>query len=230
MRKKQEHPGWKVLLVGGSSAVGKTVVTKALAQYFQVPILLVDDIRLALQQTTAPDQQPALHIFLTNPPAPPYSPEQICKDLVTVGRAISPAIKVVMAHHTVVTGAGAVIIEGDGILPELAAQRDFSELKFFWGLQTTREIRSVFLNEPDENIILKNMQARGRGFNELPINEQRLWANASLLYGQWLCREAAATQMPVVDARPYDTLLERILLELDTCDSDLFGPTEPSFS
>jgi hypothetical protein len=42
-----------------------------------------------------------------------------------------------MAHHVVVTGVGAIIIEEDGILPEVAAQHDFSELKFFWGLQTT---------------------------------------------------------------------------------------------
>jgi 2-phosphoglycerate kinase len=215
MSKKQSRSKWKVLLIGGSSAVGKTIVTKALARYFQVSILLVDDIRLALQQVTSPDEQPTLHTFLTDKSTTQYSPEQICSDWITVGKAISPAIKVVMAHHTVVSGVGAIIIEGDGILPELAAQHDFRELKFFWGLQTTREIRSVFLKEPDENIILKNMQTRGRGFHELPMNEQQKWARASWLYGQWLCQEATTYQIPVVMARPYDTVLERILLELE---------------
>jgi hypothetical protein len=119
-----------------------------------------------------------------------------------------------MAHHTVVPDVGAIILEGDGVLPELAMQPDFSELKFFWGLRTTHEIRAVFLNEPSEDIILKNMQARGRGFNELPTNEQQKWARASWLYGQWLCREATTHKLPVVAARPFDTLLERILLEL----------------
>jgi len=216
MPKQQNPPTWNVLLIGGSSAVGKTVVTKALAHYFQASILLVDDIRLALQQITSPDQQPALHTFLTDQPTPHHSPEQICTDWISVGKAISPAIQVVMAHHTVVADVGAIIIEGDGILPELAAQHDFRELKFFWGLQTTREIRSIFLNEPDEDIILKNMHARGRGFNELSMNEQQKWARASWLYGQWLCREAARHKIPVVAARPYDTLFERILLELES--------------
>lgn len=215
MPKKQKLPEWKVLLIGGSSAVGKTVITQALAQYFQVPILLVDDIRLALQQITSPSQHPALHVFLTDQPADQYSPEQICNDWITVGKAISPAIKMVMAHHTVVSGAGAIIIEGDGILPELASQKDFSDLKLFWGLKTTHEVRSVFLDEPDEETILKNMQARGRGFNELPMEEQQKWAEASWLYNQWLCREATKHEVSILAARPYDTLLERILLELE---------------
>jgi 2-phosphoglycerate kinase len=215
MPKKQRPPNWKVLLIGGSSAVGKTIVTQALAQYFQVSILLVDDIRLALQQITSPGQYPALHVFLTDRPTTQYSPKHICNDWIAVGKAISPAIKMAMAHHTVVTGAGAIIIEGDGILPELAAQQDFSDLKFFWGLKTTYEIQSVFLDEPDKEIILKNMQARGRGFNELPKAEQQKWAQASWLYGQWLCGEAVVHGIPVLAARPYDTLLKRILSELE---------------
>jgi 2-phosphoglycerate kinase len=215
MPKKQKLPEWKVLLIGGSSAVGKTVVAQALAQYFQAPILLVDDIRLALQQITSPSQHPDLHVFLTDQPAAQYSPEQICNDWITVGKAISPAVKMVMAHHIVVAGVGAIIIEGDGILPALAAQQDFSELKFFWGLKTTHEIRSVFLDEPDEEIILKNMQIRGRGFEELLMDEQKKWAHASWLYNQWLCQEAKIHKVPVFSARPYDTLLKRILSELE---------------
>jgi 2-phosphoglycerate kinase len=212
--KEQQPPKWKVLLIGGSSAVGKTVITRALARYFQVSILLVDDIRLALQQITSPSQHPDLHVFLPDKPAAQDSPEQICNDWITVGNAISPAIKMVIAHHTVVSGVGPIIIEGDGILPMLASQRDFSELKFFWSLKTTHEVRSVILDEPDEKVILKNMQVRGRGFNELSLEEQQKWTNASCLYGQWLRQEATIHEVPVLAARPYDTLLERILTVL----------------
>jgi hypothetical protein len=60
MQEEPNLPEWTVLLIGGSSAVGKTIAAKALAQHFQVSLLLVDDIRLALQQVTLPNQQPIL--------------------------------------------------------------------------------------------------------------------------------------------------------------------------
>jgi hypothetical protein len=59
------------------------------------------------------------------------------------------------------------------------------------------------------------MQVRGRGFSELPSNEQQKWARASWLYGQWLCREATTYKLPVIAARPCDTLFECTLMELE---------------
>jgi 2-phosphoglycerate kinase len=49
---------WRVLLVGGGSGVGKTAVTAALARHFGVPRLLVDDVRLSLQEFIAAEQYP----------------------------------------------------------------------------------------------------------------------------------------------------------------------------
>jgi 2-phosphoglycerate kinase len=202
---------WRVLLIGGSSAVGKTAVAQALARRFGVSALLVDDIRLAIQQVTTPAQIPDLHLFVSDEEEAQLSPEQIRDGLIAVGRALIPALKIVIAHHVVVAGAGPVIIEGDGILPELAAQHRFAELKHFWGLQTEREVRSVFLFEQDEQAILQSMVTRGRGFQDLAPEQQRAMARSSWLYGQWLRQEAETHGLPLLPARPWDTLLDRVI-------------------
>jgi AAA+ superfamily predicted ATPase len=60
-------PPWRVLLLGGASGAGKTVLAQSFARHYGVSLLLVDDVRLALQQVATPKQQPALHYFLTTP-------------------------------------------------------------------------------------------------------------------------------------------------------------------
>ena len=206
---------WRVLLIGGGSGAGKTVVAQELARRFGVSVLLVDDVRLAIQQVTTPAQLPDLHTFVSDQQAAQRTPELMHDGLVAVGRAIAPALKIVVAHHVVVAGAGPIIIEGDGILPELASQRRFQELKHFWGLQTGREVRAVFLFEPDEEAIFQNMRTRDRGFQDLAPDEQRTIARASWLYGQWLRQEALAHELPTVPARPWETLTERVLAAIE---------------
>ncbi len=205
------HSDWTVLLIGGSSAVGKTAIAQILARHLGLSVLLVDDVRLALQQMTSREHLPQLHVFVTDAEEAQASPEQIRDGLITVGEALIPALKMIMAHHIVVTGVGPVIIEGDGILPQLAVSQDFHELKHFWGLRTTHEVRAVFLYEADEERLFENYVARGRGFEALTHDEQRRLVRASWLYGEWLRHQAHAYHLPLVAVRPYDTLLTRIL-------------------
>ncbi len=61
-------PTWNVLLVGGSSATGKTTETRALAHHYRASLLQTDDIRMALQQMTTPEQHPALHYCISESP------------------------------------------------------------------------------------------------------------------------------------------------------------------
>jgi 2-phosphoglycerate kinase len=64
MGMSQTQSPWQVLLIGGSSGVGKTHVARQLAHHLSISLLLVDDVRLALQQATTPISHPALHAFL----------------------------------------------------------------------------------------------------------------------------------------------------------------------
>ncbi len=210
----QSSPSWKVLLIGGSSGVGKTGLARMLARHLQLSVLLVDDIRLALRQITSPTEHPGLHVFASDEAAAQLSPEAFRDGLITAGKAIAPAIRMIAAHHIWVPGVGPLIIEGDGILLHIAAQHTFRDLKHFWPLITTDEIRAVFIYEEDEQVLFQNFVARGRGFEDLQPAEQQRTVRASWLYGHWLREQAHTVGQPVVPARPYETLLERVIAAL----------------
>lgn len=204
------QPGWRVLLVGGNSGAGKTVVSRALASRFDRSLLLVDDVRMAIQQMTTPAEQPGIHYFLAHPTIWQKPSEVLCEGFITVGNALSRPLSVIIAHHVFIEDTGPVILEGDGILPALAAQRSFANMHFTPAL-VTNEVRSIFLIESDEEVILSNLRRRGRGFDGFSPKEQEVLARASWLYGQWLCRQADHYHLPVIESRPWETLLERVL-------------------
>lgn len=202
---------WQVLLIGGSSGVGKTILSQALAAHCGVSHLLVDDVRLALQECTSSEQYPDLHHLEFDPDIWRASPEALCDGLIATSAALERALATIIAHHVVVDGIGPVIIEGDGIAPQLAAKRDFTGQKFFYGLVLQNQVRSLFITEPDEEVILANMLARGRGFDQLSLKEQHTQARASWLYNQWLRHEAEQRGLPTIASRPWNTLLQRAL-------------------
>lgn len=210
----REQPGWRVLLIGGSSGVGKTLVARALGCRLGLSVLPVDDIRMSIQQVTTPAEQPGIHYFLAHPTIWQKPPEALCDGFLAVGQALMRPLAVNIAHHVFVEEAGPVIIEGDGILPALAAQRDFSTMHFA-PAPVTNEVRSVFLVESDEEELLRNMRKRGRGFDNLSPKEQETFAQASWLYGRWLRRQADHYDLPIVEARPWETLVERVLQTIE---------------
>jgi 2-phosphoglycerate kinase len=108
--------------------------------------------------------------------------------LVAVGEAVSPAIE--------------VVIEGDGILPSLL-ERPPVRARAAGG-----RVWAVFVHEPDPNALLANLVARGAD----DWREDLGWyARRSVAHGEWLKREAERRGLPIVAARPRDTLATRII-------------------
>ncbi len=204
------QPDWQVLLIGGSAGVGKSRAAKMLAQRFGVSLMMADDVRLALQQMTTPTSHPEMHV-LSARPSEQLTPEDIRDGLIRIANALSPALEMICAHHVAVAGAGKLIIEGDTLLPRMAAERQHSQLKYFADLTTHDEIRAVFLTEPDEKALLEQMREFSIGFSALKAVDQERIVRASWLYGQWLAQEADAYGVPVVPVRPWDTLIERVI-------------------
>jgi 2-phosphoglycerate kinase len=198
------HRDWKILLVGGSSGVGKTLIAREIGLRFGIPWLQVDDLRLAFQwsHVTLPEHSDALYLF-QNADRWQLSPEEFCKGLIAVGEVMSIAIEIIIDNH-VATDAP-IVIEGDGILPSLFA-RPIVQKHVQSGY-----VRSVFLLEREELILYANMLARGRGVEALPEAELRTETHAKWLYGQWLAEQASRFGIPALEARPWATLLERIL-------------------
>src|SRR5215211_2850484 len=198
--KQNRSHNWKVLLIGGSSGVGKTVVARELANYLSLSLLLLDDVRLALQQATSDETNPDLHVFLNYETEQWRNSESIYVDWITLGKAMVNPLNAIISHHVIVPDVGAIIIEGDGILPIVS--NHFLEPK---------DVCTVFIVEQSEKQILQNLQSRGRGFNNGDKLEQEGFAHASWLYGQWLAQEANNLGLPVINAQPQQTILERLL-------------------
>ncbi len=204
------QPDWRVLLIGGSSGAGKTVIAKALGLHFGVPWLQVDDLRLALQSSHVmlPEDTDALYFFTQTRDVWQLPSERLCEGLIAVGRIMTPAIEVVIANH--IDTFAPIIIEGDGILPSLLARPDVQTRA------NNGQVQAVFLIEPDEEILLANMAARGRGIDQFTREEQCTEARSKRLYGQWLAAEAHRYNLPILESRPWTTLVERIIAATST--------------
>jgi hypothetical protein len=92
---------WMVLLIGGSSGVGKTMVAKQLGPRFDASWLQVDDVRLAFQRSrvTLAERTAALYFFLETPHIWTLPPERLRDGLIEIGQVLSPALEVVIENH-----------------------------------------------------------------------------------------------------------------------------------
>ncbi|HEY6541642.1 MAG TPA: hypothetical protein VIZ18_11915 [Ktedonobacteraceae bacterium] len=200
------HTGWTVLLIGGSSGTGKTLLGKQLGQRLGMSWLEVDDLRLALQRSRVilPEHTEALYFFEETPHVWEMPAERLCDGLIAAGRVMAPALEVVIENH--VDTAAPVIIEGDGILPSMFARPSVRDRA------ANGNVRAVFLIEPEEDAIFANMLARNRGIAARTEAALRTEARAKWLFGRWLADEASRFELPVVESRPWLTLIERVMV------------------
>ncbi len=178
--------GWRVLLFGGSSGIGKSAVALRLGQRLGLPWLQVDDFRLALLRSGVPF-----------PDADAVATFDGAGGLLAHGELLAPAIEVVIENH--VDQQHPVILEGDAILPSLFERPSVRRnADSGW-------LRAVFLYEPEASVIQENMQARGRTLADT-AHAHKNWQ-----YGGWLRQQAALRGLHTLTVRPWDTLEERIL-------------------
>lgn len=192
---------WQVLLLGGPSGVGKTAVSYRLARYFGVGITEVDDFQVLLERMTTVEQQPAIHFWRTHPAPDQLSAAEIIQHLLEQSDVMRLGLEAVIANH--LEASTPVVLEGDFIPPALAAQASFS------GQANAGRVRGAFLHEPDEQQLVANYLSR-----EPATGPQVKRAHVSWLHGLWLRQEAERHGLPVVLARPWDTVLERLIAAL----------------
>lgn len=196
------HPrSWDVFLIGGASGTGKTSVSYRFAHHFGAGLTEVDDLHLAVHKMTTPEQQPLLHYWHTHPEALEFSAEKILELHLAVGRVMRPALEAVIADH--LESRTAVVLEGDYLLPELLAQQNDG------GETDAGRVGGVFLYEPEETQLLRNFASR-----EPEEGEQTKRARVSWLYGEWLRAECARYGLTALPARPWESLLDRILASI----------------
>lgn len=200
MNHSQSPPprSWEVLLLGGASGTGKTSVSYRLAHHFQIGITEVDDFQVVLERMTTPEQQPVLHYWNVHPEAQRLPAAGILDLHLAVGQVMAPALEAVIANH--LESNAPIVLEGDFILPALAAQTAFA------GIANTGRVRAVFLYEPDEAQIVDNFLQR-----EPESGPQFGRARVCRLFGEWLKREGEQRGLIALPARPWESLFDRIL-------------------
>ncbi|MEO8607194.1 MAG: hypothetical protein ABI690_04900 [Chloroflexota bacterium] len=190
------RPDWKVLLIGGSSATGKSYLARQLALYYQTPLTEVDDIRIAVQQIVDKEKHPDLFYFLEHPDYLRINDaDHLVLRLIKVAKEIWPALNELMTKHIICNEH--VIFEGDGIVPELLAQRDL------------HAVRSLFLVDTKEHLHVRDVQ-RNRGKNYTG-EDADLQAEFSSRFGAELEKQAIYHQFSVVKTQPLETLYDRVL-------------------
>ncbi|MEV0263669.1 hypothetical protein AB0I49_20340 [Streptomyces sp. NPDC050617] len=190
--------GWQVMLLGGASGSGKTRLGYPFAQRHGVPVVEVDDIVEAVQAMTTPEQQPALHHWTTRPEDADLPVERVVELQLAICEAVRPAVEAVIANH--LRTRVPVVIEGDYLLPALAAQRSFAGVEADAG-----EVRAAFVREGDVDQLVRNY--RDREPEEGPQSHR---ARVSARYGDVLAEQAKALGLPVIEARPWATAGERL--------------------
>ena len=164
---------------------------------------MVDDLRLAFQRARArlPESTDALY-FDKEPYFWRRQPDELCSALIGVGAVMSAPLEVVIENH--VDQSSPIVIEGDGILPSLLSRPPV--------LERAGAVRAVLLVEPDESAIMANTVERGRGYIAgRTQQEMRAEARGRWLFGQWLAREAETHALPVLEPRPWETLVDRLI-------------------
>jgi 2-phosphoglycerate kinase len=192
---------WIVLLLGGASGVGKSMLSYPLARRLGVNLTGIDDLQIALETATTPGDLPLLHFWRTNfDEYMSWTDERRVEHHVRVCREVFlPVMRAVIADH--LETRTPVVYEGDFLLPEMATMATYGDEP------NDHRVQALFVSEPDEAQIAANYVEREGG-----AESER--ARASWLFDAFLRSECDRHCVPVVDARPWNSVVERALAAL----------------
>jgi 2-phosphoglycerate kinase len=148
------EPEWIVLLLGGASGVGKSMMSYQLARLLRVNLTGIDDLQIALETATAPSDLPLLHFWRTNlGEYMSWTDERRVEHHTRVCREVfMPVMRAVIADH--LETRTPVVFEGDFLLPELATMAAYGDEP------NDGRVRGLFVSEADEAQIAANYRAR----------------------------------------------------------------------
>lgn len=190
------NPNWKILLLGGSGAIGKSTLARQLSKYYNIPLMEVDDIRIALQQAVDKKDHSNLFTFKNDPDfLDHFNIDELVEKLIAVGKELTPAIKAIVEKHIICNEP--VIIEGDSILPELMKEIN------------NPEVAAIFLYDD-----MESLQEREKVRIRVERLEQGLLikqAQFSFSYGEYIKTQAHTLGLNTIKASPINTLFERVI-------------------
>jgi 2-phosphoglycerate kinase len=189
----------KVLLLGGTTAAGKSTSGYRVARRLGIACLSADSVWRALFAFTSADRHPVLFQW-PRAEESGLDPEQLARIHIQESEALTPALEAFVKWE--MKEGNRFVMQGAWITPDLAAS-----------LREPGNVRAVFIDETDEASILAWMVERS-GLAE-PTRRQTVMAKTAALYGEWIRDGAKRQSVPLVAARPRETLIDRILAEAE---------------
>lgn len=191
---------WRVLMIGGTTAVGKSTTGALVAKRLGIACISADSVWKALMAATTPEEHPDFHHFEPTPEVHAKGTDHLLQLHIAVANAMTPSLDAFLDWE--LHEGNRFVFQGAWITPELAAKRCESGFE-----------RAVFIDEPDEREILNSMMERsGRKAQGLePLPRQLSISAMAWRYGDWLRKQGLKLGLPIVAARPRETLSDRII-------------------
>ena len=181
-----------VILIGGSSNVGKTTAARSVAATLGADCVSIDDCIPVAVAAASPFRDTAIW---------DSEPDDLLAALRAHTAALAPTVRELVERAS--GSDDNVVIEGEGIEPQLTTGWD----EF--------DIRAVFVVEASAQRIRATLAARdspgGGRYRELPDAAQHAIASMNAGYGEWVRAEADAMRQPWVLSQPWSTLAARML-------------------
>jgi 2-phosphoglycerate kinase len=182
---------WSVLFIGGVSGAGKSSLAYGLGRFYGVKVVELDDLKQAMKSVTTRENLPFVHYWSAGVDWKDIGVDGNVNWLIGVSKEMIPPLKAVVSRH--LEDNLPVIIEGDFIHPEFTASFD------------NPAIKAIFLREHDREQLLKNFADREGG------DPQYYRADISIQYGKWQAEQCARLGISMIDAKPWDTAVNRAI-------------------
>ncbi len=193
-----------VILIGGSSNVGKTTAARSVAAALGATYISIDDWIPPGISGSSPFHDDRIWSS---------DPDELVTALRAHTGALAPTVRERVEHAR--ARRETVVIEGEGIEPRFATRLGGDD------------VHAVFVVEGSVERIRATLQQRdspgGRHYCELPSAAQHAIARMNVDYGRWIRAEAEALQLAWVSSQPWSTLVTRILA-VTQCQAIDHGP------
>jgi 2-phosphoglycerate kinase len=186
----------RLVLVGGSAGAGKTTVAQTLAGDLGAGWLQLDTVWIAMKAAVGPGSSA---FRLLDVPGRMRRGDDSDEDLLAAHVAASEAVCAILPEVFAFELDTRPVLVADGawLLPSFIAGLDLPDT----------EVRCVFLQHASVDGVTSALAPRLGG---RPPQERHVRMNRQIWeYGAWLCEQARAHDLPVLDPLPFATLLDR---------------------